>query len=153
MAAGLRKSGELSAAFDYYQKLTDVEPQQRPLDEIDKTLLVRRDRWLRNQLDELRSEAKGETAATIDRAVAARFESAKAARSLDALQRFVDTFGNQPAVAEARGELIRRLNASGHRLEAELARMPVGDQGGVPSANPPAPRRNETQCAVAGWTC
>ncbi len=145
MAVGLRKSGELSAAFDYYEKLTDAEPKRLPLDEIDKSLLVRRDCWLFSQLGELRRDARGETAEKIDRAVAARFEAAKAAKSPDRLQRFVDTFGNQPAAAEARGELIRRLDAAGQRLEAELAALPAGERGALAARKSPrSPRQNAT---------
>ena len=77
MAAGLRQAKESGAAFDYYQKLIDLEPDQRPLDQIDKTRAVRRDRWIRSQLADLRREAKDDTAAKIDQVVAARFQSAR----------------------------------------------------------------------------
>jgi outer membrane protein assembly factor BamB len=135
MAIGLRKSGELTAAFDYCQRLSDTEPQRQPLDEIDKTLLVRRDRWLRSQLDELRREATGDAAVKIDRAVAARFESAKAASSIEPLQRFVGAFGGQPGAEQACEELIRRLGAAGQRLEAELASLPAAGRGDGPNRN------------------
>ena len=125
MAGGLRQAGESAAAFEYYQKLIDLEPGRRPLDQIDKTLAVRRDRWIRGRLAELRSEAKGEAAAEIDRAVEARLKSAVAARSVEPLQRFFDYFGDQPAAAAARGELVRRLKDAGRLLEAELAAAPA----------------------------
>ena len=121
MASGLRHAGESGAAFDCYQKLTDIDPDQRPLDQISKWHAVRRDRWIRDQLAELRREAKAETAAKIDQVVAARFQSAQAATSVEPLQRFFEGYGNQPAAAMARDELIRRLIAAGRRLEAELA--------------------------------
>ena len=54
MAGGLRRAGEPAAALDYYQKLIDLEPDRRPLDEISKALAVRRDRWVRGQLASLR---------------------------------------------------------------------------------------------------
>ena len=40
---------------------------------------------------------------------------------IEPLQRFCDGFGDQPAAEQAREELIRRLDAAGRRLEAELA--------------------------------
>ncbi len=146
MAAGLQKSGELSAAFADYEKLVDAEPERQPLDEIDKSLLVRRDRWLRGRLGELRRDARGETAAKIDQAVATRFAAAKADKSLDPLRRFVDTFGDQPAAAaEARAELVRRLDSAGRRLEAEMATISAANRGDArnpPVAAQPAADRN-----------
>jgi outer membrane protein assembly factor BamB len=142
MAAGLRRSGESAAAFDSYQKLSDLDPDGRPLDEIDKTLLVRRDRWIRSQLADLRREATGETAAKIDRAVASRLQAAMAASTVEPLQRFCDGFGDQPVAAEARKELIRRLTAAGRRLEAELASVPAADDAARKvDAAPAAPPR------------
>jgi outer membrane protein assembly factor BamB len=121
MAAGLRQAGESANAFGCYQKLIDLEPAQRPLDEVDKSLVVRRDRWIRSQLAELRRQATGDVAAKIDQAVAARYQSALASPSVEPLQRFCDGFGDQPAAAQAREELIQRLNTAGRRLDAELA--------------------------------
>jgi outer membrane protein assembly factor BamB/tetratricopeptide (TPR) repeat protein len=130
MVTGLRRAGELGAAFDACQKLADLEPNQRPLDPIGKSLVVRRDRWVRGQLAELRRKAKDEAAAKIDQAVAARFQSARATTSVEPLQRFFDGFGDQPAAAQTRDEVVRRLNNAGRRIEAELTAPPPPD---VPS--------------------
>ena len=58
MAAGLRQAGEWAAAFECYQKLIDLEPDRRPLDQIGKSHLVRRDRWFQGQLAELRARSE-----------------------------------------------------------------------------------------------
>ena len=121
MARGLQKVGELASAFDYCQKLIDLDPDQAPLDQISKVLSARRDRWVRNQLAALRGEAKDETAARIDAAVETRWNAALAAGSIDHLQRFLDYFGDQPAAAAARNEWIARLKSAGRLLEAEMA--------------------------------
>ena len=44
-------------ALEFYQKLIDLEPDRRPLDQVSKTLAVRRDRWFQGQLALLRGEA------------------------------------------------------------------------------------------------
>ena len=126
MADGLRRADEPAAALDYYQKLIDLEPDRRPLDEISKMLAVRRDRWIRSQLAGLRSEAKGPAAAKIDRAVEARLKAAMAASSIEPLQRFFDYFGELPAAAAARDELIRRLERRGPAAGGGTGRGPDG---------------------------
>jgi hypothetical protein len=68
----------------------------------------------------LRREAKGETASKIDQVVATRLRSAETVTGVEPLQRFYEGFGDQPAATTARDELIRRLNAAGRRLDAEL---------------------------------
>ena len=66
MADGLRRAGELGSALECYRNLLELEPNRQPLDEIDKALLVRRDRWVESQLAELRETANGEWAAKIE---------------------------------------------------------------------------------------
>lgn len=120
MADGLRQAGEWSPAFDYYEKLIDLEPDRLPLDQISKNLTVRRDRWFQGQLAMLRNEAKDDAPAKIDAAIAARLHTALAAGSIEPLQRFLNYFGNQPGVAPARTDLVRRLRNAGRLLDAEL---------------------------------
>ncbi|MEN6449728.1 MAG: PQQ-binding-like beta-propeller repeat protein [Thermoguttaceae bacterium] len=120
-ACGLRQVGEWDAAFASYLKLADLESDRRSLEQIDATLSVRRDRWVRNQLAELRKQASPAAAAAIDKALQARLETAQAAHSLERLQAFLACFGDQPATAEASEELIRKLRGAGRLLEAELA--------------------------------
>ena len=126
MAAGLRQAGDWAEAFESYQKLADLEPDRRPLDPVDGSLCVRRDRWIQGQLAELRKRAGPAAAAAIDKSLAARLRSAVAAPSLEPLQEFLNYFGNQPAAAAASAELIRRLRGAGRLLEAELAAVSAG---------------------------
>jgi outer membrane protein assembly factor BamB len=151
MADGLRQSGQWAAAFDHYQKLADLEPRQLPMDSVSKTLAVRRDRWFQGQLAALRSEAKDDAPARIDTAVQSRLKDAMAAGSVDALQRFIDYFGNQPGVASARNDLVQKLNAAGRPLDAELT-LRKESSNGTPSPTPIA-RDAERQPAerAASW--
>jgi outer membrane protein assembly factor BamB/DNA-binding SARP family transcriptional activator len=137
MAAGLRQSGDLAAAFEACQKLIDLETESLPLETAGKSLSVRRDRWIQAQLAALVMEAKGETAGKIDAAIRDRYQSAKSSGSIESLRRFLAYFGNQPIAAEARAELVRKLILASRMLEAEMAlweSFPSPDS----TANPPA---------------
>jgi outer membrane protein assembly factor BamB len=133
MADGLRQAGEWAPALDCYRKLIDLEPDALPLDRVDTALTVRRDRWLQGRLAMLRDGAKEQAAAKIDAAVAERLKAAVAAGSTEALQRFVNYFGNQPAAVPARSQLVRRLHGAGRLLEAEL----TASRGAEPSSELP----------------
>ena len=65
-ADGLRRAGELAAALECYRNLLDLQPDPQPLDQVDKTLLVRRDRWVESRLADLREAAGAEWLAKID---------------------------------------------------------------------------------------
>ncbi len=120
MIAGLQHSGDLPAAFEHWQKLFDLEIDQLHLETVSKSLAVRCDRWMQAQLDCLRREAKGEIAEKIDEGIRSRYQTAATVKSVEALQRFLDYFGNQPIAAEARAELFRKLIQSRRLLEAEM---------------------------------
>lgn len=120
MAEGLRQAGQWASAFAYYEKLIDREPRDRPLDQISKNLSVRRDRWVQNELALLRGEADDAVRAKIDAAIELRRKAAMESGSVEELRRFCDYFDKQPAAAEARAELARRLHRTGHLLEEEL---------------------------------
>jgi tetratricopeptide (TPR) repeat protein len=66
MGDGLWRAGETGPALKCYQQLLNLEPKHQPLDQVDKTLLVRRDRWVQSRLAELRETASGDLAAKID---------------------------------------------------------------------------------------
>ena len=149
MAGGLRQTGELAPAFDYYQKLMDLEPDRLPFDRIDQTLSVRRDRWFQSQLAMLRSEAKDDAAAKIDAAVKTHLNAALAAGSIDALERFLDYFGNQPSADSARSELARKLRSAGRMLEAELIQNSEAAAGEQPRNGDNARRPRKDQ--EASW--
>ena len=123
MAVGMQRAGEWLPSLQYYLKLIDLGGKDRVPDAISGLHSVRRDRWVQARLAVLRAEAKGE-AASIDSLVKARLGSAMASKDAQSLRTFLNYFGNQPAAAEARRELIRRLIASGDLLEAELLLRP-----------------------------
>jgi hypothetical protein len=120
MAGGLQQAGQWRAALDHYVKLVDLDEAKRPMDPVDRSYAVRRDRWVQVRLNSLRHDGGAEAAAEIDRLLAVRLRSAMETKGVDALRRFLDYFGNQPAAAEARRELIRRLTGGGRFLEVEL---------------------------------
>ncbi|MEX0977793.1 MAG: hypothetical protein WDZ48_03015, partial [Pirellulales bacterium] len=108
-AAGLQQVGEVLPAFETYMKLVD---EQAPweLESVEEHLSVRRDRWIREQLAQLRSAADPAAAGQIDAAVKARLVTALEAQSADALRTFLNLFGSQPAAAGARDALAQRLS-------------------------------------------
>ena len=120
MAGGLQKAGESLPALEQFLRLADLEGGEGDLEEVDRSLLVRRDRWVRGGLAALRGEAAAKAAAEIDRIIGLRLKAALEAKSADALRRFVECFEGQPAAETARGELIRRLAADKRWLEAEM---------------------------------
>jgi outer membrane protein assembly factor BamB len=137
MAVGLHRAGDLPAAFEHCQRLMDLETDVLPLETAGKSLSVRRDRWIQALLASIVLEAKGETAEKIDAAIRARFQSAAAPGSIEALKRFLAYFGNQPIAGRAREVLVRKLMQDRRMLEAEIAlceSFPPSD----PAANAPA---------------
>jgi len=121
MIQGARKAGDPSAAFADCLKLADLEPNDAPLDAIDRAHSARRDRWVAVQLEGLRKEASGETAAAIDAAVEARAAEALKVDSIDALRRFLDFFGDLPGARGVRERLVAHYHRAGRSLDAEWA--------------------------------
>jgi len=120
MATGLHRVGDWRQAVEYYMKLVDLEEAKPALEKVDRSYLVRRDRWVQARLDMLRSEGGAVAAAEIDRVLEPRLEDAKKDTSRDGLRRFLAFFGNQPLALPARAELLRRLTLSGRIMETEL---------------------------------
>jgi outer membrane protein assembly factor BamB len=118
MALGLQKAGEISPAFEAYLQLADADASAG-LDAIDASLGVRRDRWIRVQLEQLRAVASPAQQRQIDAAVTARLTAAMAAESSDALRTFVAVFGGHPAAERARDALVARLGDN-DLLEREM---------------------------------
>ena len=80
MATGLHRAGDWQQAVEYYLKLVDLEEGTRkPVGpgKIDRSYLVRRDRWVQARLGMLRSEGGAAAAAEIDRVLEQRLEEAK----------------------------------------------------------------------------
>lgn len=125
MASGLKGEKEWDGAFSRYLTLIDLAPGRPPLDQVEPGLIVRRDRWIREQLADLRKEATGEPAVKIDEYVSTRLESALVGDSVDPLRRFLDYFGGVPAAKPADTEFLRRLKDTGKNLEIELSLPPA----------------------------
>lgn len=123
MAIGLRRSGDLSGAFDFCLRLVDLDSDTQPLDTVSQSLVVRRCRWIQSQLAAITSEAKGDTAEMINREVRTRMQKASAAGNIENLQRFTDYFGNLSIASEARDEIIGKLTQSQRLLEAEFTTL------------------------------
>ncbi len=76
VAAGLQKSGERLPAFEAFLKLASLEPGSSEPDQIDDTLLVRRDRWVQVRLAELRAAATEAERQKMDDLVSAKIAAA-----------------------------------------------------------------------------
>ncbi len=109
-ALGLQAAGDLLPAFETYMALLDQDAPWT-LDSIDGPLSVRRDRWIRAQLEPLRAAAGGHRRQRIDDVVSARLKAALEAQSATALRDFLAVFGAHPAAEAARDALVDRLTA------------------------------------------
>lgn len=107
-ALGLHAAGELAPAFQTYLKIVDLDAP-RSVDKVDDELSVRRDHWLRSQLERL-SAAAGDLRGEIDTEISTRQQAALANSSVDAVRVFATTFGFHPSAAAARDALVARLS-------------------------------------------
>jgi len=119
LAAGLQRQGEQSAAFDAYMKLAGEAVELDELDEIEESLVVRRDRWLGKQLASLYAAAEGAERTRIDSAIRTRLDAARGKGSADALRHFIRLYGGLPQGAEARESLLSKLTGKATLLERE----------------------------------
>jgi outer membrane protein assembly factor BamB len=118
LAAGLQASGETLPAFEAYLKLADhADPQS--LDAIDNSVAVRRDRWIRAQLEQLRGGALAEDQGKIDAVVSERLKTVLSGGSTDQLRGFLAMFGFHPAANAARAAVVSRLDP-GSTVEYEM---------------------------------
>jgi tetratricopeptide (TPR) repeat protein len=134
MAAGFQRQGDWKGALGHCLKLADLDAAAWPVERVERSLRVRRDCWIRAELAAIRRDGSPAAAAEIDRALEPRLHAAFAAEGLAPLRRFVQAFADQPAGAEARRELVRRLVKADGLLEAEmlvLAEHPQEDRAGA----------------------
>ncbi len=120
MAEGCRAAKEYDAALDFTLQLVSLDRQHRDVEVIDKSLVVRRDRWLRMRLADLHEEAPEAVRAALDETAKKRLDEAVGADSSDALRQYLDYFGSLPTAAQARRRLLDRLKREGRLMEAEL---------------------------------
>ncbi|MCC9604444.1 PQQ-like beta-propeller repeat protein [Blastopirellula sp. JC732] len=129
-AIGLHQAGEYQAAFNDYIRYVDLLDQiidqgksERPLQSIGPNLRVQRDRWIGGQLAQLRSAVDETVAASMNEAVAERWdgtkEHAKSDDYAEKLRRFARRFGAFPLARSAELELARVALANGNELAAE----------------------------------
>ncbi len=131
MASGLQAAGEFHAALEQYQRLVALDREHRGMETIDKSLSVRRDRWLQVQLANLRQAAPPAVQAEIDRYVASCWQEAQKSGTAQAIRQFLDYFAGQPLGTEARQAMIQKYRQSGNFLAAEFL-LSEEEQSGDP---------------------
>jgi len=131
-AAGLERAGEHGAAWHAYWKLIDLEGQRRELKPVDASLLIRHDRWIRGRVEALHETAPPEVREEIDRVAAERLRAALNRGGAEAIERFLDDFDFHPIAAQARLDLVRKYEASGDLLAAELLLQEEEKREGTP---------------------
>ena len=120
MAVGLAGAGEFRPALEHYLKLIELDSDHRQMEPVDKSLSVRRDRWIQVRLAALREAAPADVQTEIDQVAARRLQAAVAEETPQAVQRFLEYFGAQPIAEEARRHLVGQFLDSGELLGAEL---------------------------------
>jgi outer membrane protein assembly factor BamB/tetratricopeptide (TPR) repeat protein len=131
MASGLQGAGEFHAALEQYERLVALDREHRGMETIDKSLSVRRDRWLQVQLANLREAAPPAMQAELDRYVASCWQEAQKSGTAQAIRRFLDYFAGQPLGTEAREAMIHKYCQSGNFLSAEIL-LSEEEQSGDP---------------------
>ena len=120
MAIGLQKLGNHLAAFDYYVKMCQPGEHSHELESvIANQLSVRRDRWVRAKVAELRAEASPKDLRHMDDRIAAHFVDLGGPTNLAALRQYLDYFGDVRSLGDLRGQFVDRLIEKGEFLEAE----------------------------------
>ena len=120
MTLGLQQVGKLPEAFAACMKLIDSGRDRSASETVDAHLSLRRDRWIRRQLDDIRSVSNAKDRAKLDELVNQRLATAIESDSSEALRNFIDHFGFHSAAEQARLVLAERLLESNQRLEAEF---------------------------------
>ncbi len=105
LASGLQKTGDRLGAMDAYLKLAALDSPEETED-VDSTLSVARDRWVRARFDALLAEASVAERKKIDASIEKQLNTALAAKDPDALEKFLSTFGDHPAADRAREALV-----------------------------------------------
>ncbi len=129
MALGLHKLGENMAAFQQYVKMCQPGEDSQKLETVTPNQhSVRRDRWVRGKLAELRAAASPAEHAQMDELIAAHFLAREGTSNLATQRQFRDYFGDGPPLSN-QSELIERLIAEQEFLEAEWWLMRAARSG------------------------
>ncbi len=130
---GLLAAGENSAAFDVLLKLTVPGNGPAELERLDGHRSLRRDRWVRTQLQELASKIDEPAQQRMQAALQQRLDQAKSDKGVESLRNFLQFFGTHPLADEARQVLVDRLLAAEYTIETEqlLAQLRQSPQPAV----------------------
>lgn len=118
-AEGLLTAGELPQAFDVLLKLSDPKLGKADLERLDGHRSMRRDHWIRTQLEQLVLKVDEPTRNRIQKELQQRLTAALADKDLEALRNFLRYFGSHPLADDARQTLADRLVATEYNIEAE----------------------------------
>ena len=118
-AEGLLAAGELSPAFEILLKLSQPGTGATDLERLDGVRSLRRDRWVRTQLQGLATKIDQPTQQRVQVELQRRLDQAKAERGEEALRQFLMFFGSHPLADEARQVLVDRLLVTGYSIEVE----------------------------------
>jgi outer membrane protein assembly factor BamB/tetratricopeptide (TPR) repeat protein len=120
IAAGLHGQGKTSDALDAYLRLAELQlPLDGELDDVEPKRKVRRDRWIRANVNELITAASAEERAKIDAVINARLELAAAERGPKLLRSFLSYFADHPTADRARELLVEQTSGPTVLLERE----------------------------------
>lgn len=118
-AEGLLAANELPQAFEILLKLSDPGLGKPELERLDGHRSMRRDHWIRTQLDQLASKVDEATRSRIAGVLRQRLTAALAEKDPDGLRNYLRYFGSHPLADEARQALADRLVAVEYSIEAE----------------------------------
>ncbi len=119
VAMGQQQSGDVLAAFDSYLKIMSEQPTD-DLERIDRTVAVRRDRWVQARIKDLRDKASAGDLPKLEQALRKQLDVAIASPTPELLRRFIDYFGAHPLANDARETLLSRTGVIDTKLEEEL---------------------------------
>jgi outer membrane protein assembly factor BamB/tetratricopeptide (TPR) repeat protein len=120
VARGRQQTDDVAGAFDAYEQLVALAPDDPPMDRIEPGRSIRRDRHIRGQLAILRGRADEATAKVMDDRIAARIPAPNQGDETGNLHRFLSYFRGQPAAQPAVDRLNLLLGAAVPGLDREL---------------------------------
>ncbi len=118
-AEGLLAAGELSRTFDVLLKLSDPSLGKPELERLDGHRSMRRDQWIRAQLQLLIQKLDEPSRDRIQAELQQRLKGALADKSDEGLRDFIRHFGSHPIADDARQALADRLIAIDYDIESE----------------------------------
>lgn len=118
-AEGLLAANELPQAFDVLLKLSDPKLGKPELERLDGHRSMRRDHWIRIQLEQLVPKVDEATRNRVAGLLRQRLTAALAEKDPEGLRNYLRYFGSHPLADEARQALADRLVSAEYSIEAE----------------------------------